>query len=139
MSDVFVKLAGIRGTGTGRSHQGWVTALHFDLGGMASRDGGKVHGFEPSFTKLRDSSSAQIVSHAMKCSKFPTVIIEVESTGVVFLRVELSDAQIAGYSSPSGDASTETFALNATGVKWSTVGGKGGRDEWVEYSQGERK
>jgi type VI protein secretion system component Hcp len=130
---VFVKLEGIRGTATGRTHPGWVTALSYSFGGSNS-GGSRVHGFEPTFTRLSDSSSPDIFSRLVNGTNFKTVIIEAENNGVVNVRLELSDALISSYSSSGGENPTETFSLSAIGAKWSHIGTEGGRSEWAEIA-----
>jgi type VI protein secretion system component Hcp len=93
-SKVFIQIPGVRGTGKGRRHTGWVEGISLSL----------VNGFRDiQIVKHNDSTSSKLFSFCVNGTNLEHVNFEVERNGSVVWRVELDDAMIASISTSGGD------------------------------------
>ena len=112
MVSIFVKIDGIRGTGTG-AHQGWLKAESFSA--TPSRNGQLI--------RLQDAASHALFGMYSKSTQIQLMTIDVVRSGNRIWRAELSDVVISGLQVSAVPQPTESLALNFVGIK--TVVGVG--------------
>jgi Type VI secretion system effector, Hcp len=112
MVSIFVKIDGIRGTGTG-AHQGWLKAESFSA--TQSRNG--------QLMRLRDAASQALFRMYSNSTQIQRMTIDAVRSGSTIWRAELSDVVISGLQVSAVPQPAESLALNFLGIK--TVVGVG--------------
>jgi type VI protein secretion system component Hcp len=113
MVSIFVKIDGIRGTGTG-AHQGWLKAESFSA--TQSRNAQLI--------RLQDAASQALFRMYSNSTQIQRMTIDAMRSGSTIWRAELSDVVISGLQvSAAPPQPIESLALNFLGMK--TVVGVG--------------
>ncbi len=112
MVSIFVKIDGIRGTGTG-AHQGWLKAESFAA--TQSRNG--------QLMRLQDAASQALFRMYSNSTQIQRMTIDAVRSGSTIWRAELSDVVISGLQVSAKPQPTESLELNFLGIK--TVVGVG--------------
>ena len=112
MVSIFVKIDGIRGTGTG-AHYGWLKAESFSA--TQSRDG--------QLMRLQDAASQPLFRMYLNSTQIQRMTIDAVRSGTTIWRAELSDVVISGHQASAVPQPSESLALNFLGIE--TVVGTG--------------
>jgi type VI protein secretion system component Hcp len=112
MVSIFVKIDGIKGTGTG-AHQGWLKAESFSA--TQSRNG--------QLMRLQDAASQALFRMYSNSTQIQRMTIDAVRSGVTIWRAELSDVVISGLQVSARPKPAESLALNFLGIE--TVVGAG--------------
>jgi type VI protein secretion system component Hcp len=106
MVSIFVKIDGIRGTGTG-AHQGWLKAESFSA--TQSRNG--------QLMRLRDAASQALFRMYSNSTQIQRMTIDAVRSGSTIWRAELSDVVISGLQVSAVPQPAESLALNFRGIE----------------------
>jgi type VI secretion system secreted protein Hcp len=132
---IYVEIEGIKGDATHAEHKKWldVSSLQWGVGRAVMTPTGSAQNREASepsisevtFTKMMDSSSANLFQQACAGEKGLKVTIDLVTTGNpgnVYMQYKLHNALVSGYSvSSSGDRPSESVSLNFTKVEMKYV------------------
>jgi type VI secretion system secreted protein Hcp len=124
----FMKYDSVYGDSTDPGHRGWIelTSFQFGVGRSVSSPTGQSadrEGSAPSVSEIVVTKKTDVASSRLRNESFrgepASVIIEFVKEGRVYLRYELSDTMVSGYSfSGGGDRPTESLTLNFTKVEY---------------------
>lgn len=126
----FMKIDGLTGSATDRSHQGWIEINSFQwgvgrgvsspTGSGADRQGSTPAVSEIVITRVRDVASPKLLQAAQSGKHIPEVAIEfVRGDKQVVYQVKLTDVLISRYSlSSGGDRPTESMSLAFAKISW---------------------
>jgi type VI secretion system secreted protein Hcp len=124
----FMKYDSIYGDVTEPAHRGWIEVMSFQFGvgrglsnptgGSADRESSAPSVSEIVVTKKTDAASTRLRNESFR-GEPTSAIIEFVKEGRVYLRYEMSDTMVSGYSlSGGGDRPTESLTLNFTKVEY---------------------
>ena len=106
MVGIFVKIDGIRGTGTG-AHHGWLKAESFSA--TPSRNG--------QLMRLQDAASQALFRMYSNSIQIQRMTIDAVRSGTTIWRTGLSDVVISGFQVSAVPQPAESLALNFLGIE----------------------
>ena len=134
---IYMKYGDIKGEVKDPAHRGWIELMSIQWGvgrSISSPTGSSREASAPSVseivvTKRQDSASTRLFNESMVGNGAKVIIEFVKDDGTVYLRLELSNTLISGFSMSGkggGVRPTESLTLNFTKVEFKNLPGTPG-------------